>query len=199
MNYCLKVGDKYTVDHVHALAEHIPDLICLTDDPTGLQTNYEDISPIPLEKWWYKMLLFNEDLFPDPGRFFDLDIEIKKPIDDMFSAKNNRMTLLKTDWEDLSELNKNTIGDRYKYCSINSSVMSWGKDNRNDIWEEFLKNREKIMFLFSGIDTYLEHRHMNQLEFFDTGFVGSHRCNPDADVYIMSYDGEGKECFIHKQ
>lgn len=195
MNYCLKVGTKYSVDHVHRLAEHIPDLTCLTDDPAGLETEYKDVSKIPLEKWWYKMLLFNEQLFPEAGTFFDLDIDIRKPIDGVFNPVSEKMTLLKTNWENLDELNKNTIGDRYKYCSINSSVMAWKESNRHSIWEDFEKNREKIMFLFSGIDTYLEHRHLSKLEFFETGLVSSQRSDPKSDVYIMSYDGKGKDEF----
>lgn len=192
MFYCLKVGEKYTSDHVNRLKEHIPEIICLTDDPGGLETEYTILPDLPLYGVWWKMLLFNFDYFPY-GTFFDLDIEIKKPIDNVFTAKD-KMTLLKTDWEDLEDLSKKTIGDRYRYCSINSSVMSWNCNTKH-IWDDFYSNHEKIMSLFNGIDTYLEHRHIKDLSFFDTGLVGSYRCNPDADVHIISYDGEGKHAF----
>lgn len=192
MKYCLKVGNKYTAADVNRLKQHIPDIICLTDDPTELVTEYITLPSLPLHGVWWKMLMFNEKIFPK-GWFFDLDIEIKKPIDDLFEPKTG-MTLLYTDWEDLEKLNENTIGDRYKYCSINSSVMGWCGGTQH-IWNDFISNSEKIMSLFNGIDTYLEHRHMNSLSFFDTGLVGSYRCNPTADVYIMSYDGEGKNAF----
>jgi len=190
MNYCLKVGNKYTADHVNRLKKYIPGLICLTDDPTGLITNYLTLPNLHLHGVWWKMYFFSQNFFS--GTFFDLDIDIRKPIKDVFKS-SEKITLLKTDWEDLEELNKNTIGDRYKYCSINSSVMTW--NNAHDIWKDFYKDREKIMSLFNGIDTYLEHRHMDNLSFFDTGLVGSYRCNPNADVHIMSYDGEGKSAF----
>lgn len=190
MYYCLKVGDKYTADHVNRLKKYIPGIMCLTDDPTGLTTNYMTLPNLPLYGVWWKMYFLSHD-FPS-GTFFDLDIDIKKPISNLFES-NNTITLLRTDWEDLDELNKNTIGDRYKYCSINSTVMSWNKAQH--IWYDFINNHEKIMSLFNGIDTYLEHRHMDKLSFFDTGLVGSYRCNPNADVYLMSYDGEGKHAF----
>lgn len=193
MNYCLKVGDKYTADDVNRLKQHIPGIMCLTDDPSGLTTNYMTLPNLPLHGVWWKMLMFNERDFPK-GRFFDLDIEIRKPIDNLFESKAG-MTLLQTDWEDLDELHKNTIGDRYKYCSINSSVMAWNGGTQH-IWEDFIQNHEKIMFLFNGIDTYLEHRWMDELDFFETGLVSSYRCDPDADCYIMSYDGEDKVRFF---
>jgi hypothetical protein len=191
MHFCLKVGDKYTANDVNRLKKHIPDIMCLTDDPTGLNTSYITLPDLPLHGVWWKMYFFHYN-FPS-GIFFDLDIDIKKPINNVFNPKD-KMTLLKTDWEDLEELNKNTIGDRYKYCSINSSVMAWNTCTHH-IWRDFYDNHEKIMSLFNGIDTYLEHRQMHNLSFFDTGLVGSYRCNPDADVYIMSYDGEGKNAF----
>lgn len=187
---CLKVGNKYTSEHVNRLKKYIPGIMCLTDDPTGLTTNYITLPNLPLHGVWWKMYLFSHN-FPN-GTFFDLDIEIRKPINNIFESKD-KLTLLKTDWEDLEELNKNTIGDRYKYCSINSSVITWNK--ADDIWKDFYKDHEKIMSLFNGIDTYLEHRHMDKLSFFDTGLVGSYRCDPNADVHIMSYDGEGKHAF----
>lgn len=191
MFYCLKVGDKYTANHVNRLRDHIPGIMCLTDDPTGLNGNYMTLPDLPLHGVWWKMYLFHYN-FPQ-GTFLDLDIDIRKPIDGIFKPKNG-MTLLRTDWEDLDQLNKNTIGDRYKYCSINSSVMSWNTCTHH-IWNDFINNYEKIMSLFNGIDTYLEHRHIKSLSFFDVGLVGSYRCNPAADVYIMSYDGEGKHGF----
>lgn len=190
MNFCLKVGDKYTADHVNRLKKYIPGIICLTDDPSGLTTNYMTLPNLPLHGVWWKMYFLSHD-FPS-GTFFDLDIDIKKPIGNLFES-NNTITLLRTDWEDLDELNKNTIGDRYKYCSINSTVMSWNEAHH--IWYDFINNHEKIMSLFNGIDTYLEHRCMDKLSFFDTGLVGSYRSDPNADVHIMSYDGEGKDAF----
>ena len=58
---------------------------------------------------------------------------------------------------------------------------------------QFLKDKSKALRLFDGVDKYLEHRHFKSINFFETGLVGSYRCDPNADVYIMSYDGEGKE------
>jgi len=194
-NYCLKVGNKYSIEHVHALAKQIPDLICITDNPSGLETNWIPLPVSELKTWWHKMALFNSDWF-DGGIFFDLDIEIKKSIENVFQS-NGDVTLLRTDWEDLDQLNIDTIGDRYKYCSINSTVLAWNT-NAHQIWEDFYSNHKKIMSLFSGIDTYLEHRHYDKLSFFDSGLVGSYRCDPKADVHIMSYDGEGKSHFFNR-
>lgn len=194
-NYCLKVGSKYSADHVNELNNHVSNLTCLTDDPSNIKCESQRLPDLPLSTVWWKMLMFNEEWFPS-GRFFDLDLVFKKPIsDDMFKS-SGKMTLLKTDWEDLNKLKAHTIGDRYRYCSINSSVMAWNA-NTHHIWEDFIHNYEKIMFLFNGIDTYLEHRWMAELDFFETGLVSSYRCDPNADCYIISYDGKDKESFFN--
>lgn len=197
MNYCLKVGDKYKPEHVHKLAKDIPELICLTEDPSGLQCQYQLLPNFPLNSVWWKMLMFNEKLFPR-GSFFDLDIKIRKPLSNNFKPINNNMTLLKTDWEDLSLLSQNTIGNRYRYCSINSSIMAWS-GNTHHIWKDFIENHEKIMWLFNGIDTYLEHRWINELSFFNTGLVDSYRCNPESNAQIMIYDGKGKYAYFNDE
>ena len=142
---------------------------------------------------WNKMRFFNEEEFPNEGIFFDLDIKILKDIKNIFEPQEY-MTLLQTDWEDLEELKRKTIGNLYDYCSINSSVMSWNNQSkRQHVWNQFLKDKNKALRLFDGVDKYLEHRHFKSINFFETGLVGSYRCDPNADVYIMSYDGEGKE------
>ena len=191
--YCLKVGNKYTNKHVYELADQVGDLIVITDDVTlG-----KDFTIIPVDDSlpivWNKMRLFDTDQFPDEGIFFDLDIRILKDITNIFSPLEY-MALLQTDWEDLEELKRITIGNLYGYCSINSSVMVWNKKTkRQHVWNQFQKDKSKALRLFDGIDKYLEHRHFKNLSFFETGLVGSYRCNPNADVHIMSYDGEGKE------
>jgi len=193
--YCLKVGTKYSNDYVYQLADQVGDLIVITDDKS-LSKDFEIIkSDNSLPTVWNKMRFFNQIEFPDEGIFFDLDIKILKDIKNVFKPQEY-MTLLRTDWEDLEELKRKTIGNLYGYCSINSSVMCWNmwyQSKRQSVWNQFLKDKNKALRLFDGVDKYLEHRHFKSINFFETGLVGSYRCDPNADVYIMSYDGEGKE------
>lgn len=195
--YCLKVGTKYSNKHVYALAESIGDLIVITDD-NELSKDFKTIDPM-FDKVWNKMMFFNEQLFPDAGIFFDLDIKIYMDIKGVFQPKEH-MTMLHTDWEDLSKLKENTIGDIYNYCSINSTVMAWDEHaQRQEVWNQFMKDKNKAFRLFDGIDKYLEHRHMTNISFFPTGLVGSYRCKSDLDYYIMSYDGEGKDAYFNDE
>ena len=144
------------------------------------------------------MCFFSTELFPEPGIFLDLDLEFLRDINSKLEKDNPYMRMFKCDWDDLKSLNEITIGNRYKYCSINSSVMAWDKNTlRDDIWKDFLNNKDKIMKLFHGIDPYLEHRHFDRLSFYETGIMSSNRCSPSAEVYIMSYDGEDKDVLTY--
>ena len=197
--YCLKVGDKYTNKDVYKLADQVGNLNVITDD----KSLNKDFKIIPIDNSlptvWNKMRLFNKNQFSEPGIFFDLDIKIYKDITGVFEPKEY-MTMLYTDWEDLEKLKHDTIGNLYGYCSVNSSVMVWNnKTKRQHVWDQFQKDKDKALRLFDGIDKYLEHRHSKNINFFENGLVGSYRCNPNADVYIMSYDGEGKDAYFDNE
>tara|TARA_B100000287_G_scaffold78027_2_gene70112 strand:- start:1243 stop:1875 length:633 start_codon:yes stop_codon:yes gene_type:complete len=198
--YCIKHGEKYSAKHVNYLYTNLPNLTCLTDNPKDIHKNV-NVLPLPdfdLEKWWYKMCFFSTELFPEPGIFLDLDLEFLRHLNGKLEKDNPYMRLFKCDWENLEELNVNTIGNRYKYCSINSSVMAWDKSTDRDfIWNDFINNKDKIVKLFHGIDPYLEHRHLDKLSFYESGIMSSNRCRPNAEVYIMSYDGEDKDVLTY--
>ena len=86
---CLKWGTKYTSEFVNKLDNMISrnvsvpyQLHCMTEDPTGIKPNIEIIPlpDLPLNKWWWKMLLFDENFPINDGIFLDLDIIIKSDI-----------------------------------------------------------------------------------------------------------------------
>mgnify|MGYP001185595586 FL=1 len=170
---CLKWGTKYTSEFVNKLDNMISrnvsvpyQLHCMTEDPTGIKPNIEIIPlpDLPLNKWWWKMLLFDENFPINDGIFLDLDIIIQSDITFLYQPRY-KMNILHTNWIDLAEQKKWTIGDNYKYCSVNSSLMCWNKyTNRHFIWEDFINNREKIMFLYKGIDNWLESRHKTDID-----------------------------------
>lgn len=163
--YCVKVGTRYTDEFVIKLESMISrtydapyTLNCITDDPSTLPNYIRPIKiPVKLEKWWSKMVLFDEE-FIEEGTFFDLDVVIKGDINEIHRP-DIFMKMLHTSWVDLKQLKEHTIGNRQRYCSINSSVMSWDKETkRNHIWKYFVDNQEKIMSIFTGIDSFIEHR-----------------------------------------
>lgn len=114
------------------------------------------------------MLLFDDNFPIKDGIFLDLDMIIQKDITFLYQTRRSLMKVLHTNWIDLEEQKKWTIGDNYKYCSINSSVMCWNKfTNKHFIWEDFINNREKIMFLYKGIDNWLESRQKIHIDTYD--------------------------------
>jgi len=172
--YCLKVGDRYTIEFVHKLESMISrtydspyKLHCITDRPEELPIYIEAIEmpDLGVEKWWNKMILFNEDYVKE-GVFFDLDIVMKGCINNIHQP-GQYMRFMHTDWVDLDKLRKETIGNRQRFCSINSSVLSWDQNTqRHNIWEYFIENKEKIVNIFTGIDSFIEHRFPNNYSVF---------------------------------
>lgn len=174
---CLKWGTKYSAEFVNKLDSMISrnisvpyQLHCMTEDKTGILPHIKiiDLPDLPLYKWWWKMLLFDDNFPIKDGIFLDLDMIIQKDITFLYQTRRSLMKVLHTNWIDLEEQKKWTIGDNYKYCSINSSVMCWNKfTNKHFIWEDFINNREKIMFLYKGIDNWLESRQKIHIDTYD--------------------------------
>lgn len=169
---CLKSGTKYTSEFVNKLDSMLSrnvsapyKLHCMTENPSGISPNI-DIIPLPklpLDKWWWKMLMFDEKFPIESGIFLDLDIIIQHDITFLYQPRYF-MNILHTNWIDLDQQKKWTIGDNYKFCSVNSSIMCWNKyTKKHFIWEDFINNREKIMFLYKGIDNWLESRHKKDI------------------------------------
>jgi hypothetical protein len=187
-NYCLKWGTKYGPDYVNNLQDQLQqDVICITDDPTGLNCDSIEL-PKTSVKWWNKMVLFNEDFIKGPGVFYDLDMAIRKNHD--WFQPDEYMKFLYTDWLGLKQLKQDTVDKKHKYCSINSSIICWDeRTKRNHIWEYYQKHKEKIEFSFSGIDTFIEHRFPNDYNLYDTGLVSSYYKNGSSGDIIL-FDGE---------
>jgi len=197
MNFvCLKWGKRYSAEFVNKLygmlKRYHTDFIlhCVTEDPTGIDKNVRiiDLPDLGLEKWWNKMVLFDGEFEVKEGIFLDLDMIVQSDLS-VFNDPSEHMKFLFTDWIDLKGLRKITFGDEYKYCSINSSVLSWNQSTvKNHIWEDFNRYREKILFLYKGIDNYIENRHEYQL--FETGNAYSYwNCNEEyRETPVILFD-----------
>ena len=210
---CLKYGTKYSSQYVNTLysmlSRHVSipfELHCMTEDPTDIipEIKIVELPDLDLDKWWWKMLMFKEDFFED-GMFLDLDIIIKNDITHLY-APTNYMRILYTNWIDLGEQKKWTIGDNYKYCELNSSVMCWDKDTKRQfIWDDFIENRDKILFLYRGIDNYLENRQKRNIRVYpnDQTFCYSYwNCDkdyrPESSIILFDYN-EKKQHQIRKK
>jgi len=214
---CLKWGNKYSAEFVNKLygmlCRHYNDftLHCITEDVTEVNSNIK-IIPLPddnLEKWWWKMWLFNEDWMTlDNAVFLDLDLIIQKPFEFSFSEK---MNFLYTDWIDTQSLWRgiNEHSHRYyDYCEINSSVLCWNKNTkRQNIWEDFVQFKDRIPVLFKGIDNYINNRHKDKYNLLDNGIAHSYwttgRTWADVPVILFDYEQTKQdkidESWIHTQ
>ena len=220
---CLKWGTKYSAEFVNKLygmcSRHFEGFKfhCMTEDPTDIRSEV-NIIPLPednLEKWWWKMWLFNEEWMTlDNGVFLDLDLIIQKPFKPIFE---NTMSLLYTDWIDVEQMHKDILTDRYKYCDLNSSIMSWNiNTKRNHIWKEFIEYKERIITLFRGIDNYICNRHSTDrgqrrlpksINYYTTNIAHSYwttnRTWKDVPVILFDYEEDKQdkvdEEWIHTQ
>lgn len=178
------------------------DFHCITEDPKNINKNI-NIIPLPndnLEKWWWKMWLFNEEwLKLDDTVFFDLDIIIQ----DQFTIEyDENVKLLYTDWINCEQMKKEVLCKHYQYCDINSSIMSWNKNTkRHYIWEDFQKNREMIIFLFHGIDNYINYRHKENYSLYKNNTAYSYSSNDqhrtDCPLILFDYIQDKQDTLMH--
>ena len=186
-NYCLKWGTKYSADYVNHLAYQLGgNLICVTDDPLDVECETIPLPASDLQKWWNKMYFFNEELFPNPGMFYDLDVYIKEIPEPEF---NENITLIYTDWNDLKLMRRDLMNFSHKFCSINSSIMCWDENTkRQQIFDYYIKYRDRIEYQYGGIDTFIEHRFPYSYNLFQGLSVSSFYKN-GSDANIILFEG----------
>ena len=179
------------------------DFHCITEDPEKNIDKNINIIPLPkgnLEKWWWKMWLFNEEwLTLDNCVFFDLDIIIQ---DHLTIEYDENVKLLYTDWVDCEQMRQDVLCKHYQYCDINSSIISWNKNTkRHHIWEDFQKNQEMITFLFHGIDNYINYRHKESYSPYKNNTAYSYSTNDqhraDCPIILFDYIQNKQDTLMH--
>ncbi len=117
--------------------------------------------------WWYKMQLFNSELFAGPLLYFDLDIVITGNIDWIAQCP------LQYFWavHDFKHLWNPTD------YSINSSIMWWDTRQFNWVWQQFQEQRlEQIISKHHGDQDYISQTIIQkQRRFFDSEQIKSWR------------------------
>ena len=168
---------------------------CFTEDASDIDG---DIQILPLlnlnvEKWWNKMVLFNETLVKGKGIFFDLDVVLQEDIS-VFDTPDRYMKFLPTPWIDLVRLKNDTIGNRQRFCSINSSVLCWDEHTiRQPIYDYFIKHKDKITSVFTGIDSYIEHRFPTQYCLYEPELASSYWNEGYTNTPIILFDGKSEK------
>ena len=155
--YCVKWGDKYNRDFVTRLKDNVESnttldikFWCYTDQP---EEDYDIPVRYPyLRGVWHKLALFE---FTGPSIFFDLDVEIKKNIDFLFTDFQELTLIDASRWKaKRDDLDKSIFRFRLNNDSrVNSSFMRWN-DSRS-IFKYFLSNRDTHLRLYEGIDRFI--------------------------------------------
>ena len=189
---CVKAGNKYDEWYVNRLywntRQYFPEskFHCITENPEGIIPEVS-IIPLPddnLEKWWWKMWLFNEDWMNlNNCLYLDLDLVLQDKFEVLYGDLPH---LLYCHW-----VKEGFPGNRYQRCAINSSVISWNfQTNRSEIWDYWIEHREQIMFCFRGIDNFLYNSKMRYSLYPDI----AHSYNQDGktnDQPIQLYNWNG--------
>lgn len=144
---CLKWGNKYPAEYVNRLYRMTKRqitrpfrFVCLTDNADDIVGGVE-IKPIALDPqlhgWWYKLQLFQPQLFDLQGAtlFIDLDVVIVNNMDALFDYQPERFCIIR----DLQ------AGKVY-----NSSVFRLNIGQFPQVWQEFQKDKITIVERLHG-------------------------------------------------
>lgn len=151
---CLKHGTKYSSEYVNRLYNMVtrnctlnPTFFCITDDPTGLNSDIITIpTPKGLEGWWCKPYIFSADL-PIKGTvlYLDLDVVIANNIDKLFKYQPNN-------WCTIRDFTRKQRPNWQKY---NSSVIKFKAGELDFVWQNFNRDPDTIQRKFFGDQDYL--------------------------------------------
>lgn len=152
---CVKWGTKYGPEYVNRLLSGfrrnstIPfKFHCFTDDSSKLLKDII-IHDLPYKKvtgWWNKLYLFSNQINIPQGEtilFVDLDTLITSNVDDILKCTTDGIVVLKNFIHDYMK-------KRNYYCPLmGSGLMMWQHGKFPHIWENFIKDSDKISKLIA--------------------------------------------------
>ena len=155
---CMKWGSRYGADFVNRMysaiqrnTERETQLICLTDDPSGIGENIR-CEPIPqinlpdklVVTPWRKLVLWKDGLAGLRGDvlFLDLDLVITGNLDEMFDYEPGRFCVI----ENWTQVGKN-IG--------NTSCFRWNIGRQKHIFENLETEQKRILSTYGIEQVYI--------------------------------------------
>ncbi len=140
------------------------EIFCYTDNHDGISKN---INILPYVENDFDIVVYNKlflfskeinDLLPDGDRvYFDLDLVIKKNIDDIVTFKQGDLTLIDAEWR-----GKRDLGFPVFHHTFNSSCMTWSGNSPQKIWEFVNKDIEFFITKYRwGMDSFLFYEKQN--------------------------------------
>lgn len=135
---CLKWGTKYDAEYVNRLYSMVERnltiphrLVCVTDDPRGLDPAIErrPIEHSELTGWWHKLTLFKPRFYDLEGAtlFLDLDIVIVGGLDAFFQHEGEFCII-----------------SNWKPNYYNSAVFRLNIGAYPEVWEAFEKRHDEV-------------------------------------------------------
>lgn len=113
-------------------------LYCITDDASGLNPNIEALAipDIDLEGWWYKLSIFQKNLYGLSGDilFLDLDVVITSDLTPFFEYRCGEFAIIRD------------LGTQ----GYNSSVFRVEVGSQAHVWESFLEHKDAIIDQLHG-------------------------------------------------
>jgi hypothetical protein len=113
-------------------------LHCITENPDGLYPEIEilPLKDVGLQGWWYKLSLFQSDLYGLSGDiiFLDLDVVITADLSPLFEYKAGEFSIIRD------------LGTK----GYNSSVFRLEVGSKAYVWDNFLAQKDEIVSRLHG-------------------------------------------------
>lgn len=140
------------------------EIFCYTDNHEGI---WKNINILPYVENDFDIVVYNKlflfskeinDILPNGGRvYFDLDVVIKKNIDDIVTFKQGDLTLIDAEWR-----YKYNYGFPVFHHPFNSSCMTWSNNSPQRLWEHVEKDPEFFMTKYRwGMDSFMFYEKQN--------------------------------------
>jgi hypothetical protein len=191
----IKWGNRYPMTLVNRLANAVRDhglpdakIICFTDDPSGANEKVE-CRPLPKinlpEKYqwtfWRKIALYDPELgLQGACLYFDLDVII-----------TGDLSPLLADWDGEPRFIKNWVGKKTakksRYDRVNSSVVLFPGSQCGEVYEEFRRNRDRILSDYPGDQGFTYDCLAERASFFREGLCVSFKkhCLPKFPLNLI--------------
>jgi hypothetical protein len=230
---CSKWGNKYPIEYVNrlhdAIQKHLPaqfNFYCQTDDTHGMLPWIQHI-PFPndlpecVAKYerntlWDrpKLNYFNPDFLEkqDIKIAFDLDVIIHNDLTPILNIFKDKALTGRSWWHNMEWEAKPEWRKRYG-ARNNGGFYMWQGNQTKQIWDDLLKNWERIYFCFKGgSDNFLTTRHLDQFDFlppsmfysFNRGCewphdLNRHKIREDKIVCVFNTDpGDPSNLDVHE-
>ncbi len=190
---CVKWGNKYISKYANVLNNMVKrhttvpyKFHCLTDDPNGLDPEINVIN-LPKEPWirtwWSKLWMFSPEM-PLKGNmlFFDLDVVIFDNIDPLFSYNTGKFNIIR-------DFNRCRVKD---WKQSNSSCMGWKAGTMDHLYNNFVKNHQRIMQQNWGDQDWIMKEGKDDINWWPDEWIRSYKWEMIGlkDTKLLTKDGK---------